>query len=984
TTTGACVAGNCHHDSDCVAPNYTGGNGVCVNFACAGNCRSNADCAASGASAYCSPSTHQCGPCSATSQCSSGQVCTASSGGSCVPGTCSFDVACNASAGQSCVNNACAQTAPGTAATLPGGGSPVSSTEATSCLNCFPNVLSGNLGLYYSWSPNSSTVYQQQVALDASDLKHVRWRLQEGTNGRTDFPGFVLTGAQGLPMSSSGTPNDVFFTSDYYNFYAHLGSDGTLLWKSTQPWYGPGAMGIAGTGTSAVPTMAFFPQTYALAYLVRADTGAYRTVNLGSCSQLGTPVWGKFYAYYFCAEGIQAVDPVANIVRWKVPFPGGNAGSGGGNVANLAIWRAPGATQETLYFAASVNSSTSHMWSLTVTDAMTATYAAPTGYVMGAAVTPSANYQGSYVATLLDANDLAGGQPPRVVFAGLNGATSVTDGAGNLLAQVNLPVGGNAKISLAGDGTILGVTGANMVGLQIVPNPVAPTSSQVITKWSLPLNPSGQWQTFSYPTAVATPGATFGYLLEWGQPSTVSTPLLQEMSPPTGGQSFLASAPAWSWYGGDTGGHRMAPSYECVADADCPSPQACVLNRCIGQCRTGADCGQNLGCIMGQCEACFTDASCDTTRGQRCNAGLCYDPPASGTSCSKSTDCLAGQSCLHAACVPSPGLSTNAQSTVSFTPQAVYLQDTHGFDYSVWNGGGNLTVKAWDPATFDPPAPWLATTSSFSSLAITNAAPSGALQPFPVGVSLRPDRDTFFFTGGITSQNLYTYDGLPVGNGTTSTSHTAFDGRNSSTYQLWGALTQGMSKAGDGVTNKPALFSYSNGVVFAMDAMAASIGTGPLTLLWSGNTGGSDQFNNQPVPLLVGSDGTVYHFRANGNVQAWSPDGDPQGTIVGGTKAGKLLWTFSPANLVPPQNTWTNNVGYRPAIMNFGGATDTIFFCTNVANTLAMVDVNAGGFSNYLQTGATCNTNNATILVDTDGTVILATSNNLQLIAGKD
>src|SRR5205085_9993242 len=139
------LAGTCHTGgTECNAT-----HNFCANFNCTGNCRDNTDCLIGSSSPYCNPANHQCSPCTASNQCSSGYVCTASTSGACVTGNCSFDVNCGA--GQTCVSNSCVQTAPA----VSGGGAAKSAPEVAALFNNDPAVVtSGSQGLYYSYATN--------------------------------------------------------------------------------------------------------------------------------------------------------------------------------------------------------------------------------------------------------------------------------------------------------------------------------------------------------------------------------------------------------------------------------------------------------------------------------------------------------------------------------------------------------------------------------------------------------------------------------------------------------------------------------------------------------------------------------------------------------------------------------------------------------------------------------------------------------------
>src|SRR5262249_17500600 len=129
-----------------------------------------------------------------------------------------------------------------------------------------------------------------------------------------------------------------------------------------------------------------------------------------------------------------------------------------------------------------------------------------------------------------------------------------------------------------------------------------------------------------------------------------------------------------------------------------------------------------------------------------------------------------------------------------------------------------------------------------------------------------------------------------------------------------------------------------------------------------------------PVPLVVGSDGTVYHFHASGEIQAWDPNGDRSAPPTGTAYAGKLLWTFTAAT------PWSNQQlpGYRPALFKATGH-DVIYFCNPVANTPAMAEVNAAGFGAYQGTTAPCS--NAPIVVDPQGYAFVATGTSLRMVS---
>jgi hypothetical protein len=182
-----------------------------------------------------------------------------------------------------------------------------------------------------------------------------------------------------------------------------------------------------------------------------------------------------------------------------------------------------------------------------------------------------------------------------------------------------------------------------------------------------------------------------------------------------------------------------------------------------------------------------------------------------------------------------------------------------------------------------------------------------------------------------------------------------------------------VSAALDGSTSRPTLFSYQQGTIFGIDAQQATSGTGNLAAVWSAATLGSDTSGPQSVPLLVGSDGTVYHFRTNGTIQAWASDGDLAVAPTNGTRPGNLLWTFTAS---PP---WFSNVGVRPAIVNLAGQ-DTLYFCST-AGVVSLLKVQAAGFGAYLQTTAPCATADTSIVVDPNGYALVASGTALNLMS---
>src|SRR5205823_9692407 len=115
--TGACVGGNCVHESDCptagqlclshqcagcTSSGQCGSGKVCSAGLCkSGNCTSNADCAAT---QTCDPLTLACSACTADTQCTPGPLCLGSPG-VCTVGNCRSDGDCPTA--QACVGNSC-------------------------------------------------------------------------------------------------------------------------------------------------------------------------------------------------------------------------------------------------------------------------------------------------------------------------------------------------------------------------------------------------------------------------------------------------------------------------------------------------------------------------------------------------------------------------------------------------------------------------------------------------------------------------------------------------------------------------------------------------------------------------------------------------------------------------------------------------------------------------------------------------------------
>jgi hypothetical protein len=152
--------------------------------------------------------------------------------------------------------------------------------------------------------------------------------------------------------------------------------------------------------------------------------------------------------------------------------------------------------------------------------------------------------------------------------------------------------------------------------------------------------------------------------------------------------------------------------------------------------------------------------------------------------------------------------------------------------------------------------------------------------------------------------------------------------------------------------------------------------------MWSAATGCDgpssaceDNFGPVVNPLLVGSDGTVYHLRGLGEVQAWDPNGDRTSPPAGGTTyAGKLLWQYSAS----PGWSSGNIPGSRPAIFK-GSGHDTLYFCNPSNATLSMLDVTPSGASNYRTTTATCQ--NGAIVLDSSGYALVADGSVTSLVS---
>jgi hypothetical protein len=229
--------------------------------------------------------------------------------------------------------------------------------------------------------------------------------------------------------------------------------------------------------------------------------------------------------------------------------------------------------------------------------------------------------------------------------------------------------------------------------------------------------------------------------------------------------------------------------------------------------------------------------------------------------------------------------------------------------------------------------------------------------------------------------------GASATGGTNYVWHGLLDGL-SGTPQLLGPPAQGTSTVIDGTTARPTFFSYQNNRIYAFDAAQAAAGTsgsggaGSLTAVWSAATGCPpagcvDNLGPSPVPLLVGSDGTVYHFRTNGEVQAWDPNGDRSTPPTGGTYPGRMLWSFS-----APSSPWTSNVGTHPAIFQASGH-DVLYFCTSTANTITLLNVKAASMpapADYTQTTVPCG-NLSPVVVDTAGYALVVGGSTLTLMA---
>ncbi|MGZ6141984.1 MAG: DMT family transporter [Myxococcales bacterium] len=578
---------------------------------------------------------------------------------------------------------------------------------------------------------------------------------------------------------------------------------------------------------------------------------------------------------------------------------------------------------------------------------------------------------------------------------------SANRGAGVVLGAlgVGVLIGGDAIQGLTSDvvGELVcfgaavlysfsGVYARSFAGLS--PLKVATGQVTMGTLWTLPLSPAGNWQTFAPPTAIGAPGASQGNLVAWAQPGTTTTPQLWEITPGVSAASFLPPQPpfagsstppvSWGWFGGDPGAHRSAAGFECASNADCaaagaPPPRAsCILNRCVGVCQTGDDCGSGQGCVMGQCEACAADVSCGTAT-PKCSAGVCYANVGAGA-CSVNADCLASQICVEATCVAATKPVTSVLLPSWST--ARFVVGTEGTPYSFIVGSGTA-VQAWDKTTLGTT---LATLSSWPGMTVN----MGSYVPEVVRLGANA-YDTLFVTDSFSGLSAIPGVGAPATGGTNYVQHTVADGFGG-TMSFTGGLAQGVSIAKDGVNPRPTFFGYQQNRIYAFDAQDAAAGTlgapsTPITAIWSSATGcdgpsGACEDNFGPVvnPLLVGSDGTVYHLRGFGEVQAWDPNGLFNQPATNGTHPGSMLWEYQ----VPTPWSYQQIPGARPAIFK-GSGHDTIWFCNPTSTTLAFINVSPAGASGYTNTSAQCN--NGAIVIDAAGYALVANGTTITLVS---
>jgi hypothetical protein len=369
-------------------------------------------------------------------------------------------------------------------------------------------------------------------------------------------------------------------------------------------------------------------------------------------------------------------------------------------------------------------------------------------------------------------------------------------------------------------------------------------------------------------------------------------------------------------------GNRMTvPAYQCQTGADCAGSQACVLNRCVGNCQSATTCPAGQGCSMAVCGVCSLDSSCRA--GEVCNGGVCYacDRGTNPNCCSASADCGAGNGCVQGLCraVPNP-LGTNSWlkpiGTGSTTSVYTQVSGTDGTLYA-FDVSAPPVLRAWAP---DGTPLW------------TSPAAPGALYLTDLPMVVRVGTQDVLFVSSNTSNIFYVAGVGPTGFGGWKTLNT---------FSTVGTIS--VPAMAQGVTNapgsaKPAVFMSSQGHLFAVDPQAALAGT--FSVFWQQpNTGCAEPSTMGGSWVLVGSDGTVYHVCNDGSVQAWSPDGLAT-QPVGATRPGSLLWTSTPAVAFPSSPAMHPALGKVPS-----SSTDVLYLSQGSAASSSVLRVSASGLA---------------------------------------